>query len=430
MDYFNAKDPLRTPRPRDFGELRPRTEKHGEPALHTQTQESSAFAITEEPRASSSATAPDFETSVRRRRSMPTFRYTSDPPPYPSFHPRGPVPGFVILPREEEGCERLPAYANAIYLCAIMPRKVEFLQPGVQARDRKWRRVLCVLEGTAFRVYKCPPGAAGVSALEEWWERKVGVGDITSAQSAVTATGIAEERQESVPVPPASPPPQEEPVPPPVQPSRSRFHLPAGLLLSSRSSTSSRLTLSTGNSRSRLNADSQRDDTRQAPASIGTRQSSDTSNSSRSSGNTTLTTPTTTTASSPTTSTLFSTNDGASVFSRHRLAHANSNANANANKPAPPRPDAKDLMRAYTLQNAESGLASDYTKRKNVVRVRMEGEQFLLQAQDVAAVIDWIEGIQAATAVAPDLDERPMPKGPIFPRRGGGDPDASRSSTS
>ena len=54
-------------------------------------------------------------------------------------------------------------------------------------------------------------------------------------------------------------------------------------------------------------------------------------------------------------------------------------------------PDPKDLLRQYTLQHAESGLASDYQKRKNVIRVRMEGEQFLLQAKDVASVVDWIE---------------------------------------
>ncbi|TBU34251.1 hypothetical protein BD311DRAFT_650919 [Dichomitus squalens] len=79
-------------------------------------------------------------------------------------------------------------------------------------------------------------------------------------------------------------------------------------------------------------------------------------------------------------------------------------------------PDAKDLIKQYTLQHAESGLASDYVKRKNVIRVRMMGEQFLLQAKDVAAVVDWIEGIQMGTNVALDLDERPMPRGPIFPR--------------
>ena len=43
------------------------------------------------------------------------------------------------------------------------------------------------------------------------------------------------------------------------------------------------------------------------------------------------------------------------------------------------------------MQHAESGLGNDYLKRKNVIRVRLEGEQFLLQAQDVASVIQWIE---------------------------------------
>jgi len=43
------------------------------------------------------------------------------------------------------------------------------------------------------------------------------------------------------------------------------------------------------------------------------------------------------------------------------------------------------------MQNAESGLGNDYFKRKNVIRVRLEGEQFLLQAQDVPEVVEWIE---------------------------------------
>ncbi|KAJ7739980.1 hypothetical protein DFH07DRAFT_693652, partial [Mycena maculata] len=79
-------------------------------------------------------------------------------------------------------------------------------------------------------------------------------------------------------------------------------------------------------------------------------------------------------------------------------------------------PDAADLIRAYTLQNAESGLGNDYLKRKHVIRVRLEGEQFLLQARDVSDVVDWIEGLHSATNIALDLDERVMPKGPLFPR--------------
>lgn len=86
------------------------------------------------------------------------------------------------------------------------------------------------------------------------------------------------------------------------------------------------------------------------------------------------------------------------------------------------------------MQHAESGLGNDYLKRKHVIRVRVEGEQFLFQAKDVADVVAWIEvwmkllvprhqlhgcflqGLQAAANVALDLDERPMPKGPLFPR--------------
>ncbi|KZS87243.1 hypothetical protein SISNIDRAFT_401537, partial [Sistotremastrum niveocremeum HHB9708] len=74
------------------------------------------------------------------------------------------------------------------------------------------------------------------------------------------------------------------------------------------------------------------------------------------------------------------------------------------------------LLRHYSLQNAESGVGADYIKRKNVIRVRAEGEQFLLQAPDVRSVVDWIEGFQAAANIALDLDVRPMPRGPLFPR--------------
>lgn len=82
----------------------------------------------------------------------------------------------------------------------------------------------------------------------------------------------------------------------------------------------------------------------------------------------------------------------------HSHSHSHSSAGADKkdkekDKDTPYTPDPKDLIRQYSLQHAESGLASDYQKRKNVIRVRVEGEQFLLQAKDVAAVIDWIEVI-------------------------------------
>lgn len=49
------------------------------------------------------------------------------------------------------------------------------------------------------------------------------------------------------------------------------------------------------------------------------------------------------------------------------------------------------LVKQYSLQNAESGLAADYVKKRNVVRVRAEGEQFLLQTDSAKDVVDWIE---------------------------------------
>ncbi|KZV94348.1 hypothetical protein EXIGLDRAFT_611819 [Exidia glandulosa HHB12029] len=74
-------------------------------------------------------------------------------------------------------------------------------------------------------------------------------------------------------------------------------------------------------------------------------------------------------------------------------------------------------LRVYSMQRAESGLGSDYTKRPHVVRIRAEGEQFLVQLEGVEDVIRWVEGLQAAANVALDLDERVMPRGPLYPRR-------------
>jgi len=59
--------------------------------------------------------------------------------------------------------------------------------------------------------------------------------------------------------------------------------------------------------------------------------------------------------------------------------------------PAVPQPQEQDLLHSYALCNAESGLGSDYVKRRNVIRIRVEGQQFLLQARDVTSVVDWIE---------------------------------------
>ncbi|KAG8216729.1 hypothetical protein J3R82DRAFT_6941, partial [Butyriboletus roseoflavus] len=220
----------------------------------------------------------------------------------------------------------LPPYSNSLYLMAIMPRKMEFSAPGMQAKDRKWRRVVCELEGTTFRVYKCPPGASGGGVLGDWWEKRVGVGDVASPHTPRTRK--KEEQFER---------------------------------------------------HAKLDID--------GPTPV-------------------------------TTLSILRAIDPPQPRSVSRLGFLPvATGRAQWRNGEVPKPHKSDLLRAYTLQHAESGLGNDYMKRKNVIRVRLEGEQFLLQAPDVPSVVEWIEGLHAGTNIALDIDQRPMPRGPMFPRR-------------
>lgn len=389
---------------------------------------------------------------LRRQRSLPTYSPATVPPPYPAFFGGGAGHQQVvhlIQPREEEGNERLPAYSNSIFLAAMMPRKMEFIAPGIQARERKWRRVVVVLDGTVLRVYRTHgAGNRGKGGkVGEWWERAVGVGDWSSGQGVGGASGAQgvrgsalreRERRLAVGVDQVSTPPLKGEIEPevdvestprpasrqesptsghssasassPTSGSRSTFfQSAAGLLHPSRSGQGSRLgsPSSANASRSRLSFDMGRergDETRTPPGTASGRRSMDIlSATSASSRNLSSSSPSAISVST-------------SSSSRVRPGSANANASSYTNMSAyssggssgirakakmmsmvPSEaqqvavPDAKDLIRAYTLQHAESGLASDYTKRKNVIRLRTEGEQFLLQARDVGGVIDWIE---------------------------------------
>lgn len=229
---------------------------------------------------------------VARRQSMYEMRpSTLDPPPYQQIYQTPGGVQQVILPREEEGREGLPNYTCLVHLEGWMPRKMEFRSPGIQAKDRAWKRQYVILHGTMIRIYKTDPHAQPVS----------GEGDVYLSA------------------------PRHEPISTPSNPPPLHFHkgryesAPSGSLKEA------------------------------ALAKVPTQHNS--------------------------------------------------------------------LLRVYTLQNAESGLAADYLKRKNVVRVRAEGEQFLLQAKDDRGVIDLIEALQAATNVSLDLDVRPLPKFITLPRR-------------
>lgn len=350
---------------------------------------------------------------LMRRTSMPTFTSTSDPPPYPSFDPRPPkcAPPFQF--HEDEGRERLPPYSNSLYLSAIMPLKMEFSSPGVQAKDRKWRRVFCELEGTTLRVYKCPPGASGAGLIGEWWERRVGVGDLSSGyhvpvrkadKSPAAPSKIAVDQP--VASPSSSPPPTP--------------HRPRSESQSSRATNQSTAP-STSRANRRLSGASfltpwRNGGPSNGPQSRGRGMSSPGTNggmellpvSEPNSRRNSVSSSTSQEMSSQRTSPLTPRAPSRLSFLSSRMQLRSGDIQ---------KPGKGDLIRAYTLQHAESGLGNDYLKRKNVIRVRLEGEQFLLQAADVPSVVEWIEGFQAGTNISLDLDHRVMPKGPMFPRR-------------
>ncbi|KAI0052158.1 hypothetical protein FA95DRAFT_61902 [Auriscalpium vulgare] len=330
--------------------------------------------------------------SLRRQHSMPTFNEHTVPPPYPAFGKFGPH----IVPRDEEGREGLPKYSNEIYLRAIMPRKMEFSAPGVQSRDRKWRRMLCVLEGTAFRVYKCPAAAAGVGVLGNLWEKTVGVGDIAEpapppGSASAKAKRDRDREREQRPVKDENAPSSISDSPVPMAaPTPSSSHrmssasAPSPVAASAPPTSGSsfvRLVRRAGRSSSTASAGSATSSpTRSRFISIDVPRPSD---SAGSSGRRRSFSALRSASSGPTSAASASSpRSSPPQLRKHPLW---------LEDPGVPPPDEGDLVHTYSLQNAESGLGSDYHKRRNVIRLRMEGEQFLLQAADIAAVVDWIE---------------------------------------
>ena len=74
-------------------------------------------------------------------------------------------------------------------------------------------------------------------------------------------------------------------------------------------------------------------------------------------------------------------------------------------------------FRDYTLQYAEAGIATDYLKKRYVLRVRAEGEQFLMQCSSEEDRDNWVETIQSGSSIALALEDRNMPKIITLPRR-------------
>ncbi|KAI9472453.1 MAG: hypothetical protein EXX96DRAFT_542547 [Benjaminiella poitrasii] len=64
---------------------------------------------------------------------------------------------MVILPREEEGKEELPAYSCTVYKMGYVTIKKEFDAPLTKTRRRSWRKYYVELWGTVLRIYRASP---------------------------------------------------------------------------------------------------------------------------------------------------------------------------------------------------------------------------------------------------------------------------------
>lgn len=77
----------------------------------------------------------------------------------------------------------------------------------------------------------------------------------------------------------------------------------------------------------------------------------------------------------------------------------------------------KRLTQSLTLQGAEVGIASDYKKRKFVIRVRAEAEQFLLEVESLPVLLNFINDLETAIDLSLPLESRKMPRVSRYPRR-------------
>lgn len=293
----------------------------------------------------------------------------ADPPP-PMYEPLASfgAPGPACRPRDEEGREKLPGYWCGVHIEGTLARKMEFVQPGVQAKDRGWKKFYFVLHGTALFVYKFDPTKVPLRQGEPYLT-------CSSAEAErYLHVHLAPEQRARTPVqatPIQTPPPQNNG-------RRNTVGLEGAIGTIAHAVHSRRSTISSASgppSRARTigpgseGPDAKNPDLFNKP---GPRR--------------------------PSVNDVASSTASAPIASHLPFAH-------------------NGLLHVYSLTGAESGLAADYKKRLHCVRVRAEGQQFMLQTDTARQCVQWIEAFQAATNVAMDLDVRPMPIQHTLPRR-------------
>ncbi|KAK8869831.1 hypothetical protein IAR55_000399 [Kwoniella newhampshirensis] len=350
---------------------------------------------------------PDKPKELKRRRSADDMMVAP-----PGYEP--PFPGTVIpRPRDEEGREKLPGYWCAVHIEGVLPRKMEFSAPGVQSRDRSWKKLYFILDGTCLNVYKFDPHRFPLKSdgpiptvAEDEADEFLHVHYPGERRPSVTSIGGAGARRPSV-----------------IEgrrPSVSNVSADTGRRGSAgeifhsggRRGSASGTSLFAGSSVNVSSTAADRRASESSTAGSGSYRRSSLSTVTNASGSTTG-------GSDVKDPALFPTPAPGSGRRGSISTSAAPSASASSHNATPLSSHFQhnSLIKQYTLQHAESGLAADYLKRKNVVRVRAEGEQFLVQTENAQEVVQWIEAFQAATNVALDLDERPMPKIITLPRR-------------
>ncbi|KAK4114268.1 hypothetical protein N656DRAFT_796753 [Canariomyces notabilis] len=82
----------------------------------------------------------------------------------------------------------------------------------------------------------------------------------------------------------------------------------------------------------------------------------------------------------------------------------------------PPWVRKSTLEKKYSLLHADAGIAADYRKRRYVIRMRLETDQFLLSCVELGTFVTWLDGIFAAINVSAPIDERDFPRDYSIPR--------------
>lgn len=258
---------------------------------------------------------------------------SANPPSYDPGPPEARLPYSAVRPRDDEGAESLPGYSCDVHIEGWMPRKCEFTMMGVPSTSRAWKRQYIVLHGTSLRILNGDP----------------------SVKHGRHVAPSARRPSQSDALPPARP---------------SRSSTPDVVTSKRRQSKST--AAGTGAS--------------EAPRSVGPAKLAGDEADEEGAGAGSVT--------------LHTSGKVYGSGTRNPFVHEGHYDGAKSSLPATLATkvlskENPDVLKHYTLQGAESGLAVDYTKRQYCIRIRAEGEQFLIQAADERGVIDWVEAVSS-----------------------------------